>query len=151
MRVPVHYEEVILTIFNYITLLRSSSLDFYHFEESSRMKAVSFRFREKSQPHAYAQWVCDQLLEPYPPERVFSGSQLITRWDEQLVRDMLALLMPEKGRVMIMAKNHDPQVVGEGTVWDAERWYGTEYSVRRLTQEFINKVSSGLLGLIDSS
>lgn len=135
-----HWEEVVLTVFNYMTLLRSSDIELYHFEEQRDMSAVSFRFREKSQPHSYSTWLCDQLLEPYPPAWVLSGSSLLRRWDESLIRDILGLLTPERGRVMIMAKHHDSQVVGEDLEWHTERWYGTEYHVQRLSQEFIDKV-----------
>ncbi|TCD63052.1 hypothetical protein EIP91_006039 [Steccherinum ochraceum] len=136
-----HYEEVILTILDYIKLLRSSVLEVYHYEDSSTMANVSFRFREKSQPHAYVTWLCDQLLEPYPPSSTLNGVSLLRRWDEQLVRDMLALLTPENGRVMIMAKHHDARIVGENAVWEAEKWYGTAHFVRKLTDEFLEKAN----------
>ncbi|THH18538.1 hypothetical protein EUX98_g8939 [Antrodiella citrinella] len=135
-----HYEEVVLAVFNYISLLKSSPLELYHYEEQNKLSNVQFRFREKSQPNTYASWVCDQLLEPYPPAWILSGSLLPRRWDEQLVRDTLALLKPEKARVMIMAKQHDPAVV-EDAVWEAERWYGTEYSVKKLRPEFVERAN----------
>ncbi|KAH8078394.1 LuxS/MPP-like metallohydrolase [Cristinia sonorae] len=136
-----HHEEVVHAIFNYISLLRSSPLEPYHYEEQFNIREVSFRFKEKSQPHTYAMWLCSQLFERYAPDQVLSGSQLLRRWDEQLVRDIIELLTPEKCRVIITAKYHDASIVGEGISWEAEKWYGTEYSVRRLNQEFIDKAN----------
>lgn len=101
------------------------------------MSSVSYRFREKSQPHTYATSLAFDLLEPFPPQCILSGSSLVREWDEDLFRSTLALLLPEKCRVMILAKHHAPEVVGEKPVWQKERWYKTEHIIRKLHQSFI--------------
>ncbi|KAI0077374.1 LuxS/MPP-like metallohydrolase [Panus rudis PR-1116 ss-1] len=138
-----HYEEVVLTIFNYLNLLRSqpSPLPSYHFDEYKTMSSVSFRFREKSQPHRYAADLAYDLLEPYPPEWILSGPCLVREWDERGFREILGVMTPERGRVMVMAKYHDPAVVGEDAKWENEKWYGTEYFVRKLDQGFLDKAN----------
>ncbi|CAL1699584.1 unnamed protein product [Somion occarium] len=138
-----HYQEVVLTIFNYLSLLRDtpSPLPAYHFDEIKKMSSVSYQFREKSQPHTYASTLGYELLEPYPPEWVLSGSTLIREWDENLFRSVLASLLPEKCRIMIMAKHHQPAVIGENPDWQAEKWYGTGYVVRKLDQDFIGNAN----------
>lgn len=109
------------------------------------MATTSFKFQEKSQPHTYARAIARRLLNPAPPEHILDGGALAREWDEQGVQEMLNLLMPEKGRVIVMAKEHDDVVLGDGIVadrkWEVERWYGTEYNVRRLGDEFIEQVS----------
>ncbi|KAI0795391.1 LuxS/MPP-like metallohydrolase [Abortiporus biennis] len=135
-----HYDEVILAIFDYIALLRDSPLDLYHFSEISTMSFVTFRFREKSQPHTFVSDLAYDLSEPFPPECVLSGWKL-RAWDENLVRETLKFLTPERARVMLTARNHDSQVIGENPKWNTEKWYGTEYHVRRVSPECIARAS----------
>lgn len=136
-----HFEEVVLTIFNYLNILRSSVFESYHFSEISTMSKVSFRFREKSQPHTFASLVAYNLSEPWPPEWILSA-MIIREWDEELVRNTLRYLTPERGRVIVMAKEHDPLVVKPigDLCWETEKWYGTEYYVRRLEDGFFERV-----------
>lgn len=138
-----HYEDVLLTIYNYISLLRSSIFEPYHFAEMAQMARTRFRFREKSQPHEYARQLAgNMLLDPIPPERLLDGGALVQEWDEAGVRELLEFLRPEKGRVAVIAKNHGASVVDEGVEWDIEKWYGTEYHVRRMSEDFMEKVFS---------
>ena len=141
-----HYREVILTIYNYLALLRASTFDSHHFHEIAQMAATTFRFREKSQPHTYARELARRLLEPVRPERILDCGALAREWDEQSVRAVLDYLTPEKGRVIVMAKEHDEAVPGGGGLlnrkWEVERLYGTEYKVHRRDNEFIEQVST---------
>lgn len=102
------------------------------------MAATRFRFQEKYQPHTYARDIACRLLEPIPPERILDSGALTREWDEQCVRELLGFFAPDKGRVLLMAKDHEPD--GSDAQWEVERWYGTEYNVKRLEAEFIQKV-----------
>ncbi|KAI0698094.1 LuxS/MPP-like metallohydrolase [Cytidiella melzeri] len=136
-----HYEEVVLAIFNYIALLRASDFEPYHFDEKKQMAATTFRFREKSQPHTYVRAVASSLLEAFEPEDILSGSALSQEWDEGAIRLLLSTMRPENARVMVMARDHDPAVAGKGDEWDVEKWYGTEYRVRRMSAAFIDQAN----------
>lgn len=139
-----HYQDVLLAIYKYLSLLRASTFAPYHFAEIAQMAATSFRFAEKYQPHEYARNLARSLLNPLPPERILDGGALVREWDEQGVREFLELLRPENGRAMLMAKDHDSAVLGLGeseVKWEVEKWYGTEYIVRRLSDDFMEKVS----------
>ncbi|GBE85090.1 Putative zinc protease [Sparassis crispa] len=137
-----HYQEVLLTTFNYISLLRSSNLPPYHFSEISTISALNFRFQEKVQPHLWVNYLSAKLLEPYPPEWTLSGGSLNREWDEILVRETLAAIVPERGRVTLQAQEHDERVVGKDAQWESEKWYGTQYSVRRIDASFIDKAQA---------
>lgn len=128
----VHYRDVFLVIFNYLSILRSSRLALYHFKEIRTMSAIKFRFLEKTQPHTYANLLSFRLSEQYPPEQVLSGASLISEWDEDLVHETLKVLVPERGRMTLEARDHDINVIGKDVQWDTERWYGAQYCVQRL-------------------
>lgn len=137
----VHYRDVVQTIYDYISLLRVSTFDPYHFHEIAQMAATRFRFQEKYQPHTYARDIACRLLEPIPPERILDFGALTREWDEDSVQALLGFFAPDKGRVLLMAKDHEPGVLGEADgPWEVERWYGTEYKVKRLDAEVIEKV-----------
>ena len=123
-------------------MVRASALEPYHFEEMAQMSSIAFRFREKSQPHAYAKALGAAMLEPYPPQELLSRGAMNREWDEPAVRELLELMKPELGRVFLMAKEHDETIVGTKDSWEKERWYGTEYRVERLGEELLAKVSS---------
>ena len=112
------------------------------------MAATAFRFREKSQPHSYVRSLSLDLLDPIPPEEILSVGSLNLRWDEHAVRGLLDTFRPERGRLVLEAKAHDPAVVGEDAKWETERWYGTEYCVRKLPDLPLAKV--GLMPLLNS-
>ena len=137
-----HYEEVVLTIFNYIALIRDSALELYHFEELKQLHKTFFRFREKGQPHYFVQSIALRLLDPVAeePQDILSVGEDNMEWDEPAVRQLLDSLRPENARVGVMAKVHDPSVAGDGENWEVEKWYGTEYRVKKLPKEFLAKV-----------
>ena len=137
-----HYEEVMLTIFNYIELFRSSldTIAPYHHDELAHLAALHFKHTSKLQPHAYARGLARDLLLPFPPERLLDGGALVREWDPHAVREILDLLDVSRARIAVCAKEHEAAVVGENREWEKERWYGTEYFVQRTSEEFIAKV-----------
>ncbi|TFY68977.1 hypothetical protein EVJ58_g698 [Rhodofomes roseus] len=132
--------EVLEAFYDYFTLLRSSTLEPYHFDELRRMSAINFRFQEKTQPHTYVGWLARELAGPYPPSQVLSASSLFLDWDEAAVRELLeTYVLPEKGRVVLEALEHPD--IGKDE-WQKERWYGAEYCVRRLDENLLRKPRS---------
>ena len=105
------------------------------------MAETRFRFREKAQPHSYAAALAHNFAEPYPPEWLLSGPSLYRGYDEGVVRRLLDGFVPERARVLLLAKNHREEVVGQDAQWETEKWYGTQYFVRRLDEGLIQRVS----------
>ncbi|CCM02306.1 uncharacterized protein FIBRA_04396 [Fibroporia radiculosa] len=138
-----NYQDVLLAIYNYFSLLRSSPIDEYHFSEISNMSETHFRFQEKTQPHTYTNWLSYQLSEPYPLQEILSGAQLVTEWDEDLVRELLGNMVPENVRVTLEARDHEERFVGLDTMWLTEKWHGGQYCVRRLDAALIEKAHQG--------
>ncbi|KAH9896624.1 LuxS/MPP-like metallohydrolase [Cubamyces lactineus] len=136
-----HYRDVIRTIFGYIALLRAAfPLEPYHFNEVKTMAETRFRFKEKAQPHRNASALAHGLAEPYPPEWLLSGAALYREYDEALVKGILEDFVPERGRIVLEAKAHRPEVVGDDVVWETEKWYGTRYAVKRMDESFLQEL-----------
>ncbi|KAI9058078.1 LuxS/MPP-like metallohydrolase [Trametes sanguinea] len=132
-----HYRDVLRSIFNYISLLRASALEPYHFAEVKTIAETSFRFQEKAQPQRYASTLAHTLAEPYPPESLLSGAYLYREWNEPLVRSILEGFTPDRARVTLEAKKHEEQVIGQDVQWQTEKWYGTQYTVKRMETSFV--------------
>ncbi|KIJ53958.1 hypothetical protein M422DRAFT_201065 [Sphaerobolus stellatus SS14] len=132
-----NYRQVILSVYNYISLLKSSQFAPYYFEEVKTLAELSFRFKEKSQPQGYVSWLSSELSEGYPPELLLKASSIVSEWDEAPIREILDSFTPDKGRIMLMAKDH-PTVHPAGA-WKSERWYGTQYCVQRFDPEILEQ------------
>lgn len=99
---------------------------------------LRFRFAEKRRPDNYAVWISEGMKNPVPRSLVLSAQKLLWSWDEQLIKENLENLTVDKGRVVVMAKDHS--VVGKTGPWSNEPWYGTEYMVNKLEEDFVNEV-----------
>lgn len=106
----------------------------------AQMAQTTFRFREKGQPHTFARTLGLDLLEPYPPQTLLSRGALEHEWDEGAVRALLHNLTPERARIVVAARDHAAEIVGDA-IWERETWYGTEYIVRKASKEFLERVS----------
>ncbi|KAI0718393.1 LuxS/MPP-like metallohydrolase [Cerioporus squamosus] len=136
-----HHDSVLKVIFDYIALLgQSFPLEPYHYEEVSTMARTRFTFKEKSQPHTYASTLARSFAEPYPPEWLISGASLYRKYDEDIARRLLEGFVPERARVLLMAKNHREEVVGNNPQWLSEKWYGTQYIVRKLDDTLLRRL-----------
>ncbi|KAI8985011.1 LuxS/MPP-like metallohydrolase [Trametes punicea] len=140
-KLHVHYRDVLRTVFDYVSLLRASPLEPYHFAEVSTMAATRFRFKEKTQPHSYASMLAHALAEPYPPEWLLSGAHLYRDWDEELVRRVLEGFVPQRARATLEAKTHMEDVLGNDVKWQTEKWYGTPYAVKNMEDTLVSSLS----------
>ncbi|CAE7211015.1 unnamed protein product [Rhizoctonia solani] len=117
-----HFTEIMLTIYRYLEYLRTSSLPMYIYEEGKSIAESKFRFAEKHSADKYVSTLSERLSGPYPRDLVLCAEQLMWKWDESAVRDLLNSFTVEQSRVMLMSKEGLP----EGA-WVNEKWYGVEY------------------------
>ena len=96
---------------------------------------MRFRFAEKRRPDSYATTISEHVRWPVPRSLVLSGMKLIWDWDEPLIREMLQNLRVDEGRVVVMAKDHT--TIGKEGPWLHEPWYGTEYTVEKMEDDFV--------------
>ena len=141
-----NYQQIVEAILSYFSLLRSSEFPMYHYDETRIQYETRFRFKEKSSPANYVSSLAEKLADPYPRDRIITGSSLIWEWNEGLVRELLAGLTAENSRITVMAKDLDA-LAPKGN-WLKEKWYGTEHKQMRLPEEWIQKVSSRSLHVV---
>src|SRR5882757_11245904 len=142
-----------MAAFKYISMLRSTDLSPNHQTEVSSLSDTRFRFSEKRRPDDYAVWVADKLSWPVPREFVIKAPQVVSEWDPDGTAQAVAFqtlqgLSVKNSRAVLMAKQGEFQRLFGTQEWQTEPWYGTQYRVERLDEEFIQEVRcSPLRGL----
>ena len=136
-----NYRSIVKTVHAYIALLQSSPIPRWYFEEEEKLASTGIRFSEKIFPSAYVTQLSEQLLKPYSREDILSGSALLHEYDESLVRSLLSQLTPLRARITLTMRDEWATVKYGGELlfpdgvdeskWEKEKWYGTEYIVRR--------------------
>lgn len=136
---------MVRTVHAYVSLI-DGNLPSYHHEELHTIASTAFRFMEKTAPEGYVTSLAEMLGKPYAREDVLSASTLVYGgWDEdaQAAVDEIVgtYLRPEKARVTVMLRDEWDRVRIDGKPlwehgeekanWEKEKWYGTEYAVRR--------------------
>lgn len=139
-------------MYSYISLLRnSSSLELKEAQdEIIKLTQIFFRYREKSSSASnYVSRVAERAAHPYPRDQLLSGPAVVEDWDESLVRDLFTnYITPRRGRVMVMAREGwdttpligEQAMIGTVTEWNKEKWYGTEYCVRKVPEGLLQQV-----------
>ena len=143
-----------LTVFKYLSLLRSSKFPSWYQREISMMHQTRFRFKEKSKPESYAVWISTRMEWPVPRDFVLTAPQLCWEWDEsdqdegglKQVMDTLETLTIDRGRVVMMATAEEHKKVAKNEAsWEMEPVYGTNYKVEKLDNEFLEQVGRWLV------
>lgn len=128
-----HYQDVILTVFKYINLLKKDGVQSRIFEEVQSLASLAFRFKEKYPPSQYTSRLAGLMQHGYPAAYVLSGPSLIREYDPELIHENLSWVRPDNFRIML-ASQTPPHGV-EYT--QKERWYGTEYNVLDFDEKLI--------------
>jgi insulysin len=139
-----NYREVGMATFKYISMLRSTDLSPTHQIEVSSLSNIRFRFSEKRRPDDYAVWVADKLSWPVPREFVIKAPQVVSEWHHNGTAQAVAFqtlkgLSVKNSRTVLMAKQGVFQKLLGTQQWQTEPWYGTQYRVEQLDEDFIRE------------
>lgn len=147
-----NYREVLRVIFSYISLLRASISSFpSYFKELKELSEIFFRNREKSQPHTHVILLTGKLEEDRPVQWLLNADSLYREYSEVAVKGVLDCILPERARLTLSAKHHENLEEINEIDWHQEKWYGTEYAVRKFSPDILEKVSSQVVGNADRS
>ncbi|XP_028391087.1 insulin-degrading enzyme-like [Dendronephthya gigantea] len=127
-----HVDDIIASFFQYVKMLREVGPKDWIFQEVQALATMHFRFKDKEKPVQLVTRV-SKYLHQFDMKDVLSGAYLLSEIDKETVTELLALLVPEKIRVFVMAKKF------EKTADEIEEWYGTKYSVKKIPNDAIEK------------
>jgi insulysin len=128
-------------MYSYLSLLRSTKVPPWAFEEFRSLGEIRFRFTAESPPEGYVSRLAEIMARPWPRERLLSGSSKVWIDQPDLWRNFLEVDMaPEKGSVLLCSKDFiDTGIDGP---WTKEKWYGTEYMIQKMDPAILKMVRS---------
>lgn len=143
-----NYRTVVLAVYKYLDLLRSSKFGAFHHEEQAQLSHTRFRFLDNRQPHEYASRLAEHMLSPMPRNLLLAAPELIWSWEteedrkrgEEKIAEYLKSFRVGNSRVVLMARKEDIVRLQADLQWGKEPWYGTEYAVQRWDADFIKEV-----------
>lgn len=139
-----NYASVVRTVHAYNALI--TNLPSYHHDELKTIASTAFRFADKTPAEGYVTSLAEILGKPYAREDILSaGALMYGDWDAEAqaaAREIVTKYMgPEKARVTLMVRDEWDRVTIDGkplwehgaekAKWDTEKWYGTQYTVRK--------------------
>lgn len=134
-----HYQDVGLVIFKYISLLRSEPPSKTAFLEMKSIGDISFKFAERGSTSDYVSGLSSWLQDPVPREKIVSSKYLLEDFKEDELKAALMLLDPRRAKMGVICQTL-PKDAAEGG-WDkTEPIYGTKYTQRKLSEDFIKEV-----------
>ena len=127
-----------MSVFQYISLLRSQPPSKLAFDEIKAIADISFKFAERGSTSRYCTGLSGWMQTPVPREKIISSNWLVEEYREDELRAALSLLDPRKALLGVTCRDLPKNV--EGTFDKKEPIYGTEYKQQRLPEDFIKQV-----------
>ncbi|KAK8473442.1 hypothetical protein PHAVU_001G133200 [Phaseolus vulgaris] len=121
-----HIEDIIGLLFKYIELLQQSGVCEWIFEELSAVCETKFHYQDKIPPGDYVVDIASNM-QFYPVKDWLTGSSLPFKFSPNVIHMVLNQLSPDNVRIFWESKNF------EGLTDKVEPWYGTAYSLEKIT------------------
>ncbi|XP_073221910.1 insulin-degrading enzyme-like 1, peroxisomal isoform X3 [Cicer arietinum] len=125
-----HMQDIIGLLFKYIELLQQSGVCKWIFEELSAICETKFHYQDKIPPSDYVVNIASNM-QFYPPKDWLAGSSLPSKFNPSVIQLVLDQLSPNNVRIFWESKSF------EGHTDKVEPWYGTAYSIEKITASAI--------------
>ncbi|CAI9099928.1 OLC1v1036825C1 [Oldenlandia corymbosa var. corymbosa] len=127
-----HFEDIVALTFRYIQLLQKSGTCKWIFDEISAICETAFHYKDKIRPSDYAVNIALNM-QWYPPQDWLVGSSLPSKFNPGIIQSILDELVPSNVRIFWESTKF------EGHTDMKEPWYGTAYSVEKITSAMIQE------------
>ncbi|KAL2320760.1 hypothetical protein Fmac_029729 [Flemingia macrophylla] len=125
-----HIQDIIGLLFKYIELLLQGGVCKWIFEELSAVCETKFHYQDKIPPSDYVVNIASNM-QFYPVKDWLTGSSLPSKFSPSVIQMVLDQLSPDKVRIFWESKKF------EGLTDKVEPWYGTAYSIEKITASAI--------------
>ncbi|KAA8517097.1 hypothetical protein F0562_017390 [Nyssa sinensis] len=127
-----HVEDIVALLFKYINLLQQSGACKWIFDELSAICETVFHYQDKIPPIDYVVNVSSNM-QLYPPKDWLVGSSLPSKFNPGVIESILNELTPNNVRIFWESTKF------EGQTDMTEPWYGTAYSIEKVTGSTIQQ------------
>ncbi len=97
------YQRVLQLLFAYVDMLRDQGPREWLYDESAQLAELHFRFREEVEPINYVSALAAGM-HYYQPEDVLRGPYMMTRFDADMINELLEQLVPANALVVLSDK-----------------------------------------------
>jgi insulysin len=108
-------------------------------KELQQVAAIDFRFRQKDAASSFTSHMSSVMQRPYPRDWLLSGTHLIREFNPELITKAINLLNPKNFRLTVVSQV-SPE--GFGEMDQREKWYGTEYRVDKIAEDFLGELNA---------
>uniref|UniRef100_A0A2P2MBK7 Insulin-degrading enzyme-like 1, peroxisomal n=1 Tax=Rhizophora mucronata TaxID=61149 RepID=A0A2P2MBK7_RHIMU len=127
-----HMQDIIGLLFKYIHLLQQSGVHKWIFDELAAVCETVFHYQDKTPAIDYVVKLASNM-HVYPPKDWLVGSSLPCNYSPNVIKVVMDQLSPNNVRIFWESKNF------EGQTDMVEPWYGTTYSIERITGSLIEE------------
>ncbi|KAJ3120829.1 hypothetical protein HK100_012638 [Physocladia obscura] len=124
------WENVVVTVFQYMQMLKDVEVSRWIFDELAIMSELSFKYQEKFDASSYCSSLA-QSMHVYEKPDILSGGYLMQEFDPVLIKGMMDSLTIDSFRIFLVS----PETETDG--WSTAPWYGTEFNVEPLPNTLI--------------
>uniref|UniRef100_A0A8D3DW99 Nardilysin a (N-arginine dibasic convertase) n=1 Tax=Scophthalmus maximus TaxID=52904 RepID=A0A8D3DW99_SCOMX len=127
-----NFYQVTHLVFQYLKMLQTLGPQQRIYEEIQNIEANEFHYQEQIDPIEYVEDICENM-QLFPKEDFLTGDQLMFEYNPEVISAALSILAPEKANLMLLSPEH------EGQCPLREKWFGTQYSVEDIQQEWMER------------
>ncbi|KAK3987921.1 ubiquitin carboxyl-terminal hydrolase [Cladorrhinum sp. PSN332] len=139
-----HYKEVVKVVFEYIAMLRESEPLEWIYEEQKGISEVNFKFLQKSRAYRFTSTISNRMQKPIPREHLVVGYSKLRKFEPELIKQALGCLRPDNFFMTMVGRNF-PGASDDPESWeDKEKWYGTEYTLRRIPKQLVDEIKAAM-------
>ncbi|XP_053484659.1 nardilysin isoform X1 [Ictalurus furcatus] len=132
-----NFYQVADLVFQYVKMLQRLGPQLRIYEEIQKIEANEFRYLEQTDPIEYVEDVCENM-QLFAKEDFLTGDQLLFEFNPEVIGSVLNLLTADKVNLLLLSPEH------EGLCPLQEKWFGTQYSVEDIQQQWSDRWASDL-------
>ncbi|XP_041695822.2 nardilysin-like isoform X1 [Coregonus clupeaformis] len=127
-----NFHQVVHLVFQYMKMLQTLGPQQRIYEEIQKIEANEFHYQEQTDPIEYVENICENM-QLFPKEDFLTGDQLMFEYNPEVISSALTLLIPERANLLLLSPEH------EGHCSLKEKWFGTNYSMEDLPEEWAQR------------
>lgn len=132
-----NYEAIVIHLFQYINMLQAEGPKEWIFNELKDVSALNFKFQQKSGASGTVSKLANLLnkMDDSLPEHLVLSQNVLREYDSKLIKDYCEHFNVENFKILIVSPTFDNLPL-------REKWYGTEYSIEDIPNDFLNALKS---------
>ena len=133
-----NYQEVVKTVFQYISMMREHPPLEWMFEEQKNMADVEFTFKQKSPASRFTSKISSVMQKPLPRKWLLSGTSKFRKFDPNGIVQAMQFLRDDNFRLMIVSQDYPVEFDKK------EKWYGTDYHIEKIPTDVASAIRKAL-------